>query len=177
MRKSAFLAACLALTPAVAPAHGPSRQKVVETVTVNAPAARVWDIIKDFCSISTWHPGIAKCEGEGGNATGARRVLRLGAPDGPTIREELMQHDDAQMLYKYKIIEVDVKVLPVSTYSATIAVRDNGDGGSTVEWKGGFYRGYPNNNPPPELSDEAAVRAVTGVYTAGLAKIKELAEK
>lgn len=177
MRTSVLLAACLALVPAVASAHGPSRQKVVETVTVKAPAAKVWGIIRDFCSISTWHPAIAKCVGEGDNAVGAKRALSLGAPDGPIVREEMMQHDDAQMMYKYKITEVDVKVLPVSTYSATIAVRDNGDGSSTVEWKGGFYRGFPNNNPPPELSDEAAVKAVTGVYTAGLAKLKELAEK
>jgi len=29
-------------------------------------------------------------------------------------------------------------------------------------------RGYPNNDPPPELNDEAALAAVTGVYQAGL---------
>lgn len=47
---------------------------------------------------------------------------------------------------------------------------------STVEWKGAFYRGYVNNDPPPELSDEAAVKAVTGVYKDGLAALKKKIE-
>ena len=55
-------------------------------------------------------------------------------------------------------------------------VTDNGDGTSNLRWKGGFYRAYPNNDPPPELNDEAAVKAVTAVYDGGLASIKEIAE-
>jgi len=39
-----------------------------------------------------------------------------------------------------------------------------------------FCRGYPNNDPPPELNDEAAVTAVTGLYKAGLEGLKELIE-
>jgi DNA-binding beta-propeller fold protein YncE len=53
-----------------------------------------------------------------------------------------------------------------------------GDAGrSTVEWKGAFYRGFVNNDPPPELSDEAAVKAVTGVYRAGLDALKAKVER
>ncbi len=37
-----------------------------------------------------------------------------------------------------------------------------------IEWKGAFYRGYPNNDPPENLNDEAAIAAVTAVYKAGL---------
>jgi hypothetical protein len=47
---------------------------------------------------------------------------------------------------------------------------------SVVEWRGAFYRGYPNNNPPADQNDEAAVAAVTAVYKAGLANLKTLAE-
>ena len=46
-------------------------------------------------------------------------------------------------------------------------------GGSLIEWRGAFYRGYPNNDPPPELNDEAAIAAVTGVYQAGLDALTE----
>ena len=45
-------------------------------------------------------------------------------------------------------------------------------GGSLVEWGGAFYRGYPNNDPPPELNDEAAIAAVTGLYHDGLEGLK-----
>ena len=70
---------------------------------------------------------------------------------------------------------MDVKVLPVTNYSSWISVKP-ADGGSVISWKGAFYRGYPNNDPPPELNDQAAVDAVTGVYEAGLNSVKERAE-
>ena len=68
-----------------------------------------------------------------------------------------------------------MKVLPVKNYSSMLSVKGEGDK-STVEWKGAFYRGFLNNNPPPELSDEAAVKAVTGVYRGGLDALKEKVE-
>jgi Polyketide cyclase / dehydrase and lipid transport len=69
-----------------------------------------------------------------------------------------------------------VKVLPVSNYSATIAVLAGASGTTKVEWRGAFYRGYPNNDPPPELNDEAAVMAVTTLYRAGLESLKSKIE-
>jgi hypothetical protein len=72
---------------------------------------------------------------------------------------------------------VDVKVLPVTNYSSTITVSPSADGkGSLVEWVGAFYRGFPNNDPPPELNDEPAIKAVTGLYHDGLAGLKKKIE-
>ncbi len=113
----------------------------------------------------------------GGNAPGATRVLTLNADGGPQVSEELQQYDAGKMTYKYRITKTAMEVLPVTTYSAFLSVKDNGDDTSTVEWRGGFYRGHPNNNPPPEQSDEAATKAVTATYQAGLAEIKKLAEQ
>lgn len=158
-------------------AHGPSRQKVTEEVIVNAPPAKVWGIIADFCAISKWHPAVAQCTSDGGNGVGAKRTLRIGKVDGPQIVEELQAYDANAMQYKYKILTTDIKVLPVNTYSSFLTVSDSGDGKSKVQWRGGFYRSYPNNNPPPAQNDEAAVKAVTGVYKLGLENIKKLAEK
>lgn len=169
--------ALLCVLPLVATAHGPSRQKVTRDIVVNAPAAKVWALIADFCSISQWHPGVVKCEGTGGSEAGATRVLTVGQEGGPQIAEELQLHDAEKMTYKYRITKTDVSVLPVSTYSAFLSVADNGDGTSTVSWKGGFYRSWAKNNPPAEQNDEAAVKAVTGTYDAGLANIKKLAEQ
>jgi hypothetical protein len=166
----------LLVFPAAALAHGPSRQKVTEEITVNAPSVMVWDLISDFCAIAEWHPAVVECEGQGGNTPGATRRLTIGEPGGPEIHEELQKFDNDKMTYKYKITQTDDAVLPVTTYSAFLSVSDNGDGTSTVKWRGGFYRAYPNNNPPPQLNDEAALTAVTGVYKAGLEGIKELVE-
>ena len=69
--------------------------------------------------------------------------------------------------------DVDVAVLPVTNYSSHLTVTPTASGGSHIEWRGAFYRGYPNNEPPPELNDEAAIQAVTGVYRAGLDALAE----
>ena len=119
-----------------------------------------------------WHPAIAKTEGSGDNTVGAKRTLTL--KSGGTIGEELIKYDDGKS-YAYEIKEVDVKVLPVTNYASSMRVTEDG-GKSTVEWKGAFYRGYVNNDPPPELSDEAAVKAVAGIYKAGLEALKAKVE-
>jgi hypothetical protein len=80
------------------------------------------------------------------------------------------------MSYSYRIDNVDVKVLPVNNYFATIAVLAASGGKSKVEWRGAFYRGYPTNDPPPELNDDAALKAVSGIYRAGLDSLKKKVE-
>lgn len=176
-----FLMLTLAFATAAqtAIAHGPSRQKVTKEITVNAPAAKVWSVIENFCSIEDWHPAIfhAECDCSTGTEIGATRVLTVAEEGGPQLHEELQKFDAEKMMMKYKISKTDNAVLPVTTYSAFLSVKANEDGTSTVQWRGGFYRAYPNNNPPPELNDEAAVKAVTATYEAGLANIKALAEK
>jgi hypothetical protein len=161
--------------PLVAHAHGPSRQKVELSVDVKADPATTWAVISDFCAIEKWQPAVAKCEQQGGNEPGATRTLTLEG-SGAVIRNELLKYDAQAMSYKYKITENDVKNFPVTTYAATLAVSPGEGGGSKVTVKAGFYRGYANNDPPPELNDEAAVKAVTSLYEAGLAEIRKLAE-
>lgn len=168
-----WLAALAAAIPLAALAHGPSRQKVVLTIEIAAPAEKVWAAIGNFQDMS-WHPAVQKTEGKGGNGEGATRVLTLGP--GATIAEEINKYDAAKMMYSYRITEVDIKVLPINNYSSTLTVTPVDAGKCTVEWKGAFYRGYPNNDPPPELSDEAAVKAITDFYQAGLDVLKKKIE-
>ncbi len=168
-----FVAAAFLVLPSLAFAHGPTRQKIVETVEINAPADKVWAKIRNFQDMS-WHPAVEKTEGQGGNEKGATRKLTL--KGGGVIEETLEKHDDGKMSYYYRIANVDVKVLPVTNYSSWLTVQPGEGGKSTVEWKGAFYRGYPNNDPPPELNDEAAIKAVTGVYRSGLDALKKSVE-
>lgn len=174
----AVLCACAALLPLGAEAHGPSRQKVIKEAVVNAPASQVWEMVNGFCSIQDWHPRVAACEGSGaGTAPGDTRTITLDAEGSPKIVGELLVVNPDRMMYKYKITETDNAVLPVTTFSAFLSVADNGDGTATVQFKSGFYRAFPNNDPPPELSDEAAVKAVSAWFDEGLAGIKAMAEK
>lgn len=165
--------AALAGKAGAAMAHGPTRQKITETIEINAPPEKVWAVVGDFQDMS-WHPAVEKTEGEGGDAVGARRKLTL--KGGGVIAEELVKHEPEKMSLMYRITDVDVKVLPVTNYSSWITVKAADGGKSVVEWRGAFYRGYPNNDPPPDLNDEAAVKAVTGVYKAGLEGLKKKVE-
>lgn len=175
MRRRTLLAAGLAaMIPAVALAHGPTRQKVTVTTEVAAEPAEVWAVIGNFQDLS-WHPAVVSQDGQGGNEIDATRMLYLSdqAADGPKIDEVLYKYDAGKMTYSYRINAVEVEVLPVTNYSSHLTVKPRDEGGSIIEWRGAFYRGYPLNDPPPELNDEAAVAAVTGVYQAGLDALVE----
>jgi len=164
----------LSFYSAVTSAHGPTRQKVTEKIEINASADVVWALIGNFADAS-WLPMVESSEGDEGTEKGAKRTLTLG-PD-IKIHETLKKYNANKMMYSYRIPVAthDVNILPVTNYSSTLSVKENGSG-SIVTWKGAFYRGYPNNDPPAELNDEAAVKAVSELYRVGLAHLKELAE-
>lgn len=172
VRLLASVLSLVCLMPLAASAHGPTRQKVTETVEIDAPADKVWAVLGNFQDMS-WHPAVKSTEGKGGNEVGATRTLTLDG--GGQIFEKLNKYDDAGKTLSYEITEVDVKVVPVTNYAAHLTVTPDGDK-SKVEWKSAFYRGYVNNDPPPELSDEAAVKAITGIFQSGLEGLKKKLE-
>ncbi|MDD1638144.1 MAG: SRPBCC family protein, partial [Methylococcaceae bacterium] len=66
MKKITLIASVLlAFFTAVASAHGPVRQKAEEQITINAPAEKVWALIKNFGDMS-WHPDIFNTTSDGG---------------------------------------------------------------------------------------------------------------
>ena len=166
----------LSITSITASAHGPTRQKVTKTIEINASPEKVWAVLKNFNNMS-WHSAIEKTTGKGGNAIDPTRQLTL--KGGATIDEILYKYSEEKMSYSYRITKVDVKVLPINNYSSHLTVEpvEGSDGKkSTVIWKGAFYRGYMNNDPPEDLNDKAAVKAVSGVYETGLAALKKQIE-
>jgi carbon monoxide dehydrogenase subunit G len=167
----AFATACMTLLPGAGQAHGPTRQKAIERITIDAPPSVVWAKIRNFDALKDWHPAVADSAADQGNAVGSvRRVLLKG---GGELTETLEAHDDAKMKYSYRA--KDGGALPVTNYTSSISVSAEGSQ-SVVEWRGAFYRGYPNNDPPPEQNDEAAVKAIVGVYKGGLDNLKKRVE-
>jgi carbon monoxide dehydrogenase subunit G len=167
----AVLALC-SFTTGAALAHGPTRQKVTEKITIDAPADAVWAEIKNFDSLAKWHPAVETSPADKGNAEGSVREVKI--KGGGALTETLERYNEAGKSYTYRA--KDGGALPVTNYTSTITV--SGEGAtSTVEWRGAFYRGFPNNDPPPDQNDEAAVKAVTGVYQSGLANLKKMVEK
>lgn len=164
--------ALLSFSAGPALAHGPTRQKAIEKITIEAPADAVWAVIKDFDGLAKWHPAIESSAADKGNTEGSVREVKI--KGAGSVIETLERYNAAGRSYSYRA--KDGGALPATNYTSTITV--SGDGAkSTVEWRGAFYRGFPNNDPPPDQNDEAAVKAVTGAYQAGLANLKKLVEK
>ena len=152
-------------------AHGPTPQKAEEKITIAAPPAKVWAALKEFGDVS-WNSGIKKAEASGGNGSGATRTITL---ETGNLVEGLDEYSDKDMSYGYRLSTENLEALPVSFYSATIAVTPAGEG-SEVTWTGRFYRGDTSNFPPDNLNDESAVKAMTGFMRAGLESLKAKVE-
>jgi len=173
----------LFLLPALVFAHGASRLQVEETVMINADADTVWNMVKDFDSLHTWHPAIISTAAQGGNEVGATRTLTLG--NDATISETLKKFNDQSMSYMYQIDEMssvgqvdiegemyDIPAVPVSKYKAWVTVEAEGDQ-TKVIWLAKFFRGYTgNHHEPKELNDETATNAIQGIFRSGLDTLK-----
>src|SRR6202049_1318943 len=168
---SAIAAGLCLLACGFAQAAAP-RLTVSKTITIDAPAAKVWHPAKDFNGLNTWHPAVAKDEiVEGKNNTvGAVRLLTL--KGGGTIKEKLLRFDPAGRSFKYAIIE---GVLPVSDYTSTFVVKSVGKNKSSVTWTGHFKRKNVGDNPPANENDKTAVDTIGGVYQGGLDNLKKIA--
>lgn len=144
-----------------------------KTITIDAPASKVWHAAKDFNGLNTWHPAIATDEiVEGKNNTvGAVRLLTL--KGGGTIREKLLAFDPASRSYKYAIVE---GVIPVSDYTSTFVVKSAGKNKSVVTWSGHFKRKNVGDNPADNENDKTAVDTISGVYQGGLDNLKKIVE-
>jgi len=175
MKKIAALASIMLFAFAGAVhAHGGTRQKVIESVEINAAPDAVWNIVKDFGN-PTWIPAVASIAATNGSEKGSIRTLTL--KKGGVVKEELKDIDAATKTIKYRIHEEpDCAAFPVNNYSATITVTAAGNG-SKVEWLSAAYRCFTPNNPPPGQDEKAAIEAMTTISKDALANLKSLAEK
>jgi hypothetical protein len=155
---------------AAAHAHINGRLHASEKVEINAPAAKVWAVIGNFQDLN-WHPAIEKTEGKNSNQPKATRHLTL--KGGATIDEELQTYNAPSMVYKYRILKVDPKVLPITDYVSRLSVKAEGEGKSVVEWKSVFAPAEVGGKATP---DETAIKAISGVYRGGLDALKKKLE-
>jgi mxaD protein len=146
---------------------------VKKSVTIAAPADKVWAAAKNFDGLNTWHPALASDEIVSGtnNTVGAVRLLTL--KGGGTIKEKLLQFDDAGHRFRYAIVE---GVLPVSHYTSSLVVTSLGSSKTMVTWSGRFKRKNVGDAPADNENDKAATDAISGVYQSGLDNLKKIVE-
>ncbi len=173
MIRTILLPAVLAIGVMAAPAmaHGPTPQKVDETVVIDAPPERVWAVMGDFGSIADWSPAVTEATVSNGNERGSHRTLTL--PSG-TVTEGLDAHRPESMRYRYRL-QGETEALPVSSYTAEMKLESEGQA-TKVTWLGRFYRADTNNEPAEGKTDEDAVRAMTDFIRTGLDGLKRQVE-
>jgi mxaD protein len=173
MKRAIAVSALVAMVAPCLVFAAPKQLKVVETITIKAPADKVWAAVKDFDSLNKWHPAVAKDEIVKGtnNKPGAVRALSI--KDGPTITERLLSFSDATHSFSYKFLETP---FPIKDYVSTLHVKGNKDGTTLVRWSSTFKRKNPAANPPDAESDAAGVKLITGIYQSGLANLKKQIE-
>ena len=168
-------AALLLVLPGIALAAKPGYLHVKESVEINAPPAKVWNLVKNWNGLHKWHPAFSHTEIKSGanNKIGSFRTLTM-ADGGATFDEELLGFNDKKRLYSYRIVADSP--LPVADYSSSIQVKPGKSKGSSVlVWKGKFKRKVADN-PPAGQDDAGAKRTISGAYQAGLQNVKKLAE-
>ena len=176
MKRLPLLLLSFLLLPMTVFAHGPTPQKGLETITIQAPVAAVWDVIKQFDAIASWHPDVKASAGDGKNASDGIRTLTL--QNGEQVVESLDYYSESDHEYNYRLKTENVRALPVSSYSTNLQVKaGEDDKTSTVTFKSRFYRGDTGNTPPANLTDEAAVKAMTAFFKSGLSGLKQKLEK
>jgi len=135
--------------------------KVEVSETVAAPAAKVWDIFRDFGGVAKWGgPALQSCTVEG---SGVGAVRQIGLPGGLSIAERLEAFDDEGRSFSYAIVEKSP--IPVKNYLSTVKVVETGPNHCRVDWSSSFE--------PDGASEEQAQGMIRGVYTGGIAGIRK----
>lgn len=111
--------------------------RVYISSVIDAPAAKVWDRVRDFNALPRWHPRIRDSRienGEPADKVGCVRDFHL--QNGERIREKLLGLSDYDMFCTYSILE---SPMPLTDYVATLRLTPITDGDRTfAEWTAEF---------------------------------------
>lgn len=163
------------LVTRLAQAHGPTPQRIDESIDVAVAPAKAWALIGNFAGVASWNPTFSASEADKGNTAGSRRVLTLAR--GGQISEGLDEHSDTEMSMSWRSArDLDPAVLPASSYSARLRVLAAGSG-SRIEFRARAYRADTGNDPAKGRDDAAVVQALQSQVRAGLARAKALLEQ
>jgi uncharacterized protein YndB with AHSA1/START domain len=138
--------------------------RVYISSVIDAPAAKVWERIRDFNGLPRWHPRIRDSRienGEPADRVGCVRDFHL--QNGDRIREKLLGLSDYDMFCTYAILE---SPMPLTDYVATIRLTPVTDGSRTfAEWTAEFEC--------PEAEAEGLVTGIgNDVFQAGFTALK-----
>ena len=138
--------------------------RVYVSSVINAPAARVWERVRDFNGMPRWHPAIRESRienGEPSDKVGCVRDFYL--QNGDRLREKLLGLSDYDMFCTYSILE---SPMPLENYIATLRLTPITDGDRTfAEWTAEF-------DCAPEAADDLVSGIGGNVFQGGFESLK-----
>lgn len=138
--------------------------RVYVSSVINAPAARVWERVRDFNALPRWHPRIRESRienGEPADKVGCIRDFRL--QNGDRIREKLLGLSDHDYFCTYAILE---SPMPLENYVATLRLTPVTDGERTfIEWSADF-------DCAPDAESDLVSGIGTNVFQGGFDALK-----
>lgn len=138
--------------------------RVYVSSVIDAPAAKVWDKVRDFNALPRWHPAIRDSRienGEPSDRVGCIRDFHL--QNGDRIREKLLGLSDYDYFCTYSILESQ---MPLTGYIATLRLTPVTDGDRTfAEWTAEF-------DCAPEAEEGLVSGIGTNVFQAGFNALK-----
>ncbi|WP_457938339.1 SRPBCC family protein [Mesorhizobium sp. 10J20-29] len=139
--------------------------KVYVSTVIPAPAASVWQVVRDFNGLPGWTPFVAESRIEQGaksDQVGCIRNFRL--KDGGVIRERLLALSDYDLSCSYAILE---SPMAVENYIATLSLTPVTDGNATfAEWQADF-------DCPPDRESALVQQIGSGVFQTAFNALKQ----
>ena len=131
---------------------------------INAPAAKVWERVRDFNGLPNWHPRIRDSRIEDAlpaDKVGCIRNFNL--QNGDNIREQLLGLSDYDLFCSYSILE---SPMPLTDYVATLRLNPVTDGDRCfAEWSAEFECTL-------DVEDELVSGIGTNVFQGGFDALK-----
>ena len=104
---------------------------------IEAPAAQVWALVRDFGALDRWFPFVSHCELKNGATTAQVGAVRVNTvAEGALIEETLLELSDRDRRIVYALTKGDV---PTQNYSATLTIHEvQADGRTYADWTANF---------------------------------------
>jgi uncharacterized protein YndB with AHSA1/START domain len=135
--------------------------EISRTITVEAPPARVWELIGDFGGIHRWNPSVARPQLVPDRPAEPGTVRIFGSGTSAELKEQLIALDNEHREFSYSMPQPP---FPISRHRATMSVRPNGTG-SLVTWGASFVS-------TDEVAQELELVLGDGVFAAGLDSLR-----
>ena len=143
--------------------------KVYVSSVIAAPAAKVWQTVRDFNGLPNWTPFVAKSGIEGNKPSDQVGCVRdFTLKDGGRIRERLLAFSDRDMSCTYSILE---SPMGVENYVATLSLTPVTDGNQTfAQWTAEF-------DAAPEREADLVSHIGQNVFQGAFNSLKERLKK